>query len=55
MKLALYWAYGLAAFVMATSVSASGQEMARMPTPLATLISEAQSNNTQISAADARR
>ena len=52
MKLALYWAYGLAALAMATGVSAYAQEMAGMPTPLATLISEAQSNNTQLSAAD---
>jgi cobalt-zinc-cadmium efflux system outer membrane protein len=52
MKLALYWAYGLALLVMATGVSAFAQEMAGMPTPLATLISEAQSSNSQISAAD---
>jgi cobalt-zinc-cadmium efflux system outer membrane protein len=49
MKVALYWT---AAWVMATGVSAYAQEMAGMPTPLATLISEAQSNNTQLSAAD---
>jgi outer membrane protein TolC len=52
MKLALYWAYGLAALVMATSVSAFAQEMAGMPTPLTALISEAQSSNTRISAVD---
>jgi len=52
MKLALYWACGLALLVMATNVSAFAQEMAGMPTPLATLISEAQSSNTQISSAD---
>jgi cobalt-zinc-cadmium efflux system outer membrane protein len=49
MKVALYWT---AALVMATGVSAYAQEMAGMPTPLATLISEAQSSNTQLSAAD---
>jgi outer membrane protein, heavy metal efflux system len=49
MKVALYWT---AALVMATGVSAYSQEMTGMPTPLATLISEAQSNNTQLSAAD---
>jgi cobalt-zinc-cadmium efflux system outer membrane protein len=52
MKLAFYWAYGLAALVMTTGASARAQEIAGMPTPLATLISEAQSNNTQLSAAD---
>jgi len=52
MKLALYWAYGLAALVMVTGISAYAQEVTGMPTPLATLISEAQSSNTQISAAD---
>jgi outer membrane protein, heavy metal efflux system len=49
MKVALYWT---AALVMATGVSACAQEMTGMPTPLATLISEAQSSNAQISAAD---
>jgi outer membrane protein TolC len=49
MKVALYWT---AALVMATGISAYAQEMAGMPTPLAALISEAQSNNTQLSAAD---
>jgi outer membrane protein, heavy metal efflux system len=49
MKVALYWT---AALVMATGVTAFAQEMTGMPTPLAALISEAQSNNTQISAAD---
>ena len=53
MKVALYWAFSsLAALVMATGVSAYAQEMAGMPTPLAPLISEAQSSNTQLSAAD---
>ena len=49
MKVAFYWT---AALVMAMGVSAYAQEMTGMPTPLATLISEAQSNNTQLSAAD---
>jgi cobalt-zinc-cadmium efflux system outer membrane protein len=49
MKVALYWT---AALVMATGVSAYAQEMTGMPTPLATLISKAQSSNTQIAAAD---
>jgi cobalt-zinc-cadmium efflux system outer membrane protein len=49
MKVALYWT---AALVMTTGVSAYAQEMTAMPTPLAALISEAQSNNTQVSAAD---
>jgi len=49
MKVAFYWT---AALVMATGVSAFAQEMTGMPTPLATLISEAQLSNTQISAAD---
>jgi outer membrane protein, heavy metal efflux system len=49
MKVALYWT---AALVMATGVSAYAQEMTETPTPLATLISEAQSSNTQLSAAD---
>jgi outer membrane protein, heavy metal efflux system len=49
MKVGLYWT---AALVIATGVSAYAQEMTGMPTPLATLISEAQSNNTQVSAAD---
>jgi outer membrane protein TolC len=49
MKVALYWT---AALVMAMGISAYAQEMAGMPTPLATLISEAQSSNTQLSAAD---
>src|SRR5450432_3616019 len=52
MKLAFYWAYGLGALAMAAGVSAFAQDMTGMPTPLATLISEAKSNNTQISAAD---
>ncbi len=49
MKVAMYLT---AALVMATGISAYAQEMTGMPTPLATLISEAQSSNTQISAAD---
>ena len=49
MKVALYW---IAALAMVTSVPAYSQEMAAMPTSLAALISEAQSSNTQISAAD---
>src|ERR1700688_1037270 len=49
MKVALYWT---AALVMATGVSAHAQEKTGMPTPLATLISEAQANNSQLSAAD---
>ena len=49
MKVAFNWT---AALVMAMGVSAYAQEMTGMPTPLATLISEAQSNNTQLSAAD---
>jgi outer membrane protein, heavy metal efflux system len=49
MKVALYWT---AALVMATGISANAQEMTGMPTPLATLMSEAQSSNTQIAAAD---
>jgi len=49
MKVALYWT---AALVTAMGISACAQEMSGMPTPLATLISEAQSNNTQLSAAD---
>ncbi len=49
MKVALYWT---AALVMVTTTPAYSQEMVGMPTPLATLISEAQSSNAQISAAD---
>ncbi len=49
MKVALYWT---AALVMVTTIPAYSQEMVGMPTPLATLISEAQSSNAQISAAD---
>ncbi|WP_158942873.1 TolC family protein [Granulicella sp. S190] len=49
MKVAIYWT---AALVMVTTIPAYSQEMTGMPTPLATLISEAQSSNTQISAAD---
>jgi outer membrane protein, heavy metal efflux system len=46
------WAFCSGALAMATGVSAHAQEMTGMPTPLAALISEAQSSNTQISAAD---
>src|SRR5580658_10015962 len=49
MKVAFYWS---AALVMATGISAYAQEMTGMPVPLAALISEAQANNTQLSAAD---
>jgi len=49
MKVALYWT---AALVIATGISAYAQQMTGMPTPLATLISEARSSNTQLSAAD---
>jgi cobalt-zinc-cadmium efflux system outer membrane protein len=49
MKVAFYWS---AALVMATGVSAPAQEMIGIPTPLAQLVSEAQSSNSQISAAD---
>ncbi|WP_158821467.1 TolC family protein [Granulicella sp. S156] len=49
MKVALYWT---AAWVLATSLRASAQDMSAMPTPLAQLIAEAEANNTQISAAD---
>jgi outer membrane protein TolC len=48
MKVAFYWT---AALVMVTGTPAHAQGMTGMPTPLATLLSEAQSNNTQISAA----
>jgi outer membrane protein TolC len=49
MKFALYW---IAALAMATGVCANAQEMDGVPTPLAALIAEAQSSNTQISAAE---
>lgn len=49
MKVALYWT---AAMVVAMGVSACAQETTKMPIPLATLILEAQSSNTQLSAAD---
>ena len=55
MKLALSWAFWAlcpGALVLANGSSAHGQEMTGMPTPLATLISEALSNNSQIDAAD---
>jgi cobalt-zinc-cadmium efflux system outer membrane protein len=49
MRVALSWT---AALVLATSISACTQEMTGMPTPLATLISEAESSNSQLSAAN---
>lgn len=49
MKVVFYWT---AALVMATGVCAHAQEMPGLSTPLATLVSEAQSSNAQISAAD---
>lgn len=49
MKVTLYWT---AALVMVTNIPAYSQDVAGMPTPLATLISAAQLSNTQISAAD---
>jgi outer membrane protein TolC len=55
MKFALYWAsWALCSgvLVLASGSSAYGQEMTAMPTPLATLVTEALSNNSQIDAAD---
>ena len=55
MKFALYWAsWALCsgALVLPNGSFAYGQEMTGMPTPLATLLAEAQSNNSQIDAAD---
>ncbi len=52
MKFTLYWACGLAASVIVAGMSAYAQESTRIPTPLDALISEAQSSNSQISAAD---
>jgi cobalt-zinc-cadmium efflux system outer membrane protein len=49
MKVAFYWTV---AWVAAFGLPACAQEMTGTPTPLATLISEAQSNNSQIAAAD---
>jgi outer membrane protein TolC len=49
MKVAFYWT---AALAVAFGLTAYAQDMTGMPTPLASLISEAQSSNTQISAAD---
>ena len=49
MKVSSYLA---ASLVMLTGVSVYPQEMTGMPTPLASLISEAQSTNTQLSAAE---
>jgi len=48
MKVSFYW---IAALVMAAGICACAQTPA-IPTPLATLVSEAQSSNSQISAAD---
>ena len=48
MRVAVYW---IAALVLATGTCAYAQEMTGTPTPLAALISEAQSSNTDISAA----
>jgi outer membrane protein, heavy metal efflux system len=55
MKSALYWAFWAlcsGALVLANGSFACGQEMTGMPTPLSTLLAEAQSNNSQIDAAD---
>jgi outer membrane protein TolC len=49
MKVAFHWT---AALVMAVGVSAHAQQMSGKPTPLSALISEAQSNNSQLSAAE---
>ena len=51
MRLIFYWAYGLTVWMTAASVSAFAQDITGTSTPLATLILEAQSSNTQISAA----
>lgn len=51
MRLIFYWAYGLTVWIAAASVSAFAQDITGTSTPLATLILEAQSSNTQISAA----
>src|SRR5450755_709687 len=55
MKSALYWAFWAlcsGALMLANGSFACGQEMTGMPTPLAILLAEAQSNNSQIDAAD---
>src|ERR1022692_1467376 len=55
MKIALYWAHWAVSscvLVTATPLSAHAQEMTGMPTPLAILISEAQSHNSQVAAAE---
>jgi outer membrane protein, heavy metal efflux system len=55
MKFALswaFWAYCSGASVLTNGSFAYGQEMTGMPTPLAALVSEALSNNSQIDAAD---
>jgi outer membrane protein, heavy metal efflux system len=55
MKFALRWAFWAlcsGALSLANGSSAYGQEMTGMPTPLASLLAEAQSNNSQIDAAD---
>ena len=49
MKVTVYWT---AALMLAIGFSAQSQDMTGTPTPLATLVSEAQSNNTQLSAAE---
>lgn len=49
MNMVLHWTV---ASVMAIGISASAQEMVGVRTPLAALISEAQSNNAQLSAAE---
>jgi outer membrane protein TolC len=53
MKFASYWAFWAVcsgALVLANGPLAHGQEMTGTPTPLATLLAEAQSNNSQIDA-----
>src|ERR1039457_2243932 len=47
-----FWALCSGALMLAIGSSAYGQDMIGMPTPLATLVSEAQLNNSQIDAAD---
>ena len=49
MRVAVYWT---AALVLAMGTCANAQEMTGTPTPLAALISEAQSSNTEIAAAE---
>ncbi len=52
MKLALYWACGLSALALASSVPAEAQELTGTRTPLAALILEAESSNAAIAAAE---